>query len=233
MFGSGSLSVRLGGNYALALLAREHPGDYHREITSLFYAFVRNPSGAPVEAPLSADGLTPAAEFDNGWNEEGDDRQLRVREDIQAVMTAVGERSKAQIEIEKEKGHRLDFTDAYLKSVRLSGAVLDNVNLPNADLTNAVLIGANLKGANLKGVNFERANLPIADVQGVRLVEVNLTDASLLEANLTGTVMKRCKGLTQEQINEAVAELDNPPKLVDIVDANGEPLVWSGASPKG
>ena len=63
MFGSGRLSVRLGGVYALALLAREHPGDYHLEIVSLFCAFVRNPIGEPFEAPLPVKGYSPEVTF--------------------------------------------------------------------------------------------------------------------------------------------------------------------------
>ena len=43
MLGSGILSVRLGGIYALARLAREHPGGYHTQIMNLLCSFVRNP----------------------------------------------------------------------------------------------------------------------------------------------------------------------------------------------
>ena len=47
MLGSSVLTVRLGGIYALGRLAREHSGDYHIQIMSLFCVFVRNP---PPEA---------------------------------------------------------------------------------------------------------------------------------------------------------------------------------------
>ena len=238
MLGNKGLSVRLGGIYALARLAREHPGDYHTQIMRLLCAFVRNPSGKPVEAPLSTDGLTPAAEFISGQDkaddEDGVDRPLRVSEDVQAVMTAVGERREAHIAIEEEKEYRLDLIGAKLKFVRLMDAVLDNVNLIDADLTNAVLIGAKLKGAYLRGTNFENANLFRADLGGVRLSRVNLENANLLNANLTRAVVRRCGGLTQEQIDRAVAQQDHPPKLTGTVDANtGEPLVWRGGTPKG
>ena len=149
---------------------------------SLFCAFVRNPIGEPFEAPLPVKSLTPAAKFKSGWEEAGDeageDRPLRVREDIQAIMTAVCKRSEAQIEIEKEREYTLALRDANLK-------------------------GAHLAGANLEG------------------------------ADLTGADLRDCRGLTQEQLDQATADSDKPPKLVDVVDANGEPLVWSGASPNG
>ena len=68
-------------------------------------------------------------------DEEGEDRPLRVRKDVQAVMTAVGERREAQIEIEKEKEYRLDLIDADLKSVRLSDVNLEGTILIDVDLT--------------------------------------------------------------------------------------------------
>ena len=247
MLGSKVLAVRLGGIYALARLARDHSGDYHTQIMSLLCAFVRNPTGEPVEASLPINGLTDQAEFHSGWDEEGEDRPLRVREDVQAVMTAVGERCEAQIAIEEEKEYRLDLIGADLKFVRLFDAVLGNVDLLKADLTDAVLIGAKLKSAKLTGakltgadledadlkstrlidVNLESVKLTGADLKSVRLIDVNLEDALLIHTNLSGADLKGCEGLTQEQLNEAVADLDNPPKLEGVVDADtGEPLVW-------
>ena len=64
MLGSTVLSVRLGGIYALARLARAHPGDYHTQIMSLLCAFVRNPPGV--------------------GKEKQDTKKLR--EDVQAVL---------------------------------------------------------------------------------------------------------------------------------------------------
>ena len=157
------------------------------------------------------------------------DRPLRVREDVQAVMTAVGERSKAQIEIEKEKEYRLNLIGADLKFVRLFDAVLGNVDLLKADLTNAVLIGAKLKSAKLTGAKLTGANLKSA-----RLIDVNLEVALLIHTNLSGADLEGCKGLTQKQLNEAVADSENPPKLEGVVDAKtGRPLVWCGAGASG
>ena len=248
MLGSKVLAVRLGGIYALARLARDdHSGDYHTQVMSLLCAFVRNPTGEPVEASLPINGLTAQAEFDSGWDEEGEDRPLRVREDVQAVMTAVGERSEAQIAIEEEKEYRLDLIGADLKFVRLFDAVLSNVDLLKADLTNAVLIGAKLKSAKLTGakltganlenadlkstrlisVNLESVQLTGADLKSARLINVNLEDARLIHTNLSGADLEGCKGLTQKQLNEAVADSDNPPKLEGVVDANtGNSIVW-------
>ena len=43
MLGSGVLSVRMGGIYALQRLAEEHPKEYAIQILGLFCAFVRHP----------------------------------------------------------------------------------------------------------------------------------------------------------------------------------------------
>ena len=218
MLGSDVLAVRLGGIYALARLAREHPEDYHTQIMRLLCGFVRHPVGEPVEAALPIKGLTPAAEFIRGWDEEneptygvGKGPPLRVREDVQAVMTAIGERIEAQIKTEKRENYRLELSGAKLRFVQLLDADLNRTNLLDADLTSAVAVGAYLKDAYLKGANFESANL--------------------LRANLTGADLRDSRGLTQEQIDQAQADSGNPPNLTDVVNVTtGKTLVWRGGS---
>ena len=198
MLGSKALSVRLGGIYALARLAREDPGDYHTQILTLLCAFVRKP-------PVVEDPDTP-----------------RGREDIQAAMAAVCTRSALQIEIEKKGYCPLNFSGADLKWVNLFEAGLGQFNpsvgkLPPANMENARLVGTNLSDAVLTGVNMKRAYL----------YRANFEHAALLYTNLSGADMQRCEGLTQEQIDEATADSDNPPNLEGVVDAHtGEPLVW-------
>ena len=246
MLDSGELMGHLGGIYALAGLAREQP-DYHTKIMSLLCAFVRHPVGKSTEAALPK-GLTPDAEYTSGFESDDEEdydasgqlregvevRPRRVREDVQSAMMEVGKRSKDQIKAEDRKQYRLDLRDAKLRFVELVDADLNNVNLPNADLTNAVLIDAKLKGASLKGANFENVNLVGANLKDVRLPDVNLEGAMLTSADLTRTFMAMCKGLTQEQLDEAVAELGNPPELGNLVDAKtGNKLVWRGGTPNG
>ena len=216
MLGSEKLTVRLGGIYALARLAREHSGDYHTQVAHLLCAFVRHPVGDLVEMPLSIKAikdLTPEAKYTVGWesagDEEGDDRPPRVREDVQAVMMALGGRSEVQIKTEEREKYRLDLVKAALRFVQLVDADLNRANLLHVDLTCAVLVGAKLKGAYLDGANFE--------------------DAQLRGANLSGITMTKCKGLTQEQLDHACADPDNPPTLSGLRDAEtGKPLEWRG-----
>ena len=264
MLGSEVLAVRLGGIYALARLASEHPGDYHMQIMRLLCAFVRHPTGELGEAPLTA-----AAGLNSGQgkanDEDGEDPPLRAREDIQAVMTAVRERSEAQIKTEEGEKYWLDLSGANLERVyllstnpksarangilagNLSGAImigakltfanLTGVNLAGAILAGAALDGAALKGANLAGVNLTDANLVAANLDSGTLKGANLAFAKLIGANLRGanlagadlrwTDLRNCKGLTQEQINQAAAHKDGMPILGGAFDAEtGKPLVW-------
>ena len=134
MLGSQVLAVRLGGIYALARLAREHPGDYHIQIMSLLCAFARNPTPMGKEDP-------------------------KVREDVRAVIRAVVERNEAQIEREEQEDYRLDLSGANLEGAFPQGAIPADANLKGADLADANLEGAFLFRANLEGASLAGANL--------------------------------------------------------------------------
>ena len=250
MLGSGVLAVRLGGIYALAGLAREHPGDYHLEIVRLFCAFVRNPTGEPAKPPLPKNGLTGRAEFNSGFEEDDEDSEdhpLRVREDVQAVMAALRKRCEAQIKIEENEGYPLDLSGSNLKGVRLisdnlksarldvmlarllEGTNLSGAIMIDANLSDAVIPISNLSGANLRGAIMTAANLGGTDLSGANLSRADLTEADLSDADL-----RKCKGLTQEQIDQAVVQEGFPPNLTGVVDANtGEQLKWLGGTPDG
>lgn len=198
MLGSAVLSVRLGGIYALARLAREHPKEYHVQIMRLLCAFVRRPS--PEDSDVTDE------------NEASLLSKLRL--DLQEIMNEIGQRTNKQIEVEvqQEEYSRLDlhsvklsdafFQAAYFSKVNFLGAVLNNAFLKEADLTGAVLVGADLTGANLKDSNLTGAEFSV-------------------NGNLPAV------GLTQNQIDVAVADPNNPPKLDGVLDAEtGEQLIW-------
>ena len=158
MLDSGGLSGRIGGIYALAGLAREDPKDYHTKIMRLLCGFVRHPFGDAVEVALPTEGLSPDAKHASGFESYDEDdydtggqlregvevRPQRVREDVQAVMTAIGERSNEQINAEEGEKYRLDLREADLRYVYLADANLERANLYRANLEGAVIIGSNL-----------------------------------------------------------------------------------------
>ena len=81
--------------------------------------------------------------------------------------------------------------------------------LVKANLTDVVLFAANLSNAKLTGANLTGTNLGGAD--------------------LTGANLSKAKGLSQDQLDAATADPDNPPTLDDAWDAEtGAPLEWRG-----
>ena len=242
MLGSEVLSVRLGGIYALARLAAEHPDQYHLQVTELLCAFVRHPTMAGRRARQP-----------NLLGKPG------LREDLQAILTTIGARHGRQLELEKGASFRLDLRSARLAGAWLEGACLASANLHDADLANSTLLAADLSGArlvrtDLSDVDLTKSDLTCASLVGAKLPGACLNDAILVKAclnnatlsratlagsDLSGTTLFRAKlsraelspetRLTQNQLNQARADPDNPPFLDGIVDAeSGEALVWRG-----
>ena len=225
MLDNEKLWVRLNGIDTLARLAREYPEDYHTQIMSSLCTFVRTPS---VEV---------------------EEQNTNLREDFQAIVKEFRGRNAVQIEIENREQYQLDLSGAQLSIADLRGVNLRGVNLRGAnlrranlawanlsggtltdtDLSGAQLTGAQLTGGTLSMANLSRATLTRANLTRAILLYADLTDVVLENANLSSVILKGCKGLTQEQIDQAVADEDNPPNIEGVVDANtGRPLVWRG-----
>ena len=133
MLGSGVPSVRLGGIYALRILAEEHPRRYGVQVLRLFAAFVRHPT-----------------------REERPTGVLEPRSDVQAIMEAVGSYDRSGLALGRGV---LDFHGADLEFVDLSYKDLSGANLMEANLFCANLQGANLAGAILSDANVSGAQL--------------------------------------------------------------------------
>ena len=198
MLGSDVLSARLGGIYSLQRLASEHPLKYHIQVMQLFCAFVRNPTR---QAP---------SQVEQQCNEEG--RNPQLREDVQAVIAAVGGRGELGIAIERREKLVLDLHGADLSFGRLSGANLAGADLSHAnlrqtsffdttpsgpDLSTPISSGPNQPPARIgipgsfipldfSGVEGRRANLSGSVLNGA-----NLSDAFLLGTDLSGAQLVR------------------------------------------
>ena len=218
MLGSTVLSVRMGAIYVLRRLAETHPKQYHVPVMELFCVFARHPT---MDQEL-------ASESDS------------LQEDVQAVMTAIGGRSKAGLEFERAESYQLKLHGADLRHANLYGANLAGANLSGARLNDAILLGANLSCAVLVKANLTRANATQA-----KLCWANLSKATLHYTNLSGAVFRErvthkdpsipcpttgevvSAGLTNHQLHFALADPDNPPKLGGVLDAEtGNLLVW-------
>ena len=156
MLGSDLSAVRIGGIYALARLAGEHPGDYHWQIMSLLCAFLHH---------------HPAVEKENQNPEQNPESEFR--EDFWRIIQVIVARSAAQIEIEKAEKYRLDLRELNLTNANLTNADLTNADLMWADLSGAWLGEANLANADLFGACLSGAHLK--DCKGFTQEQINQT----------------------------------------------------------
>lgn len=124
------------------------------------------------------------------------------------------------------------FYGADLSKAGLTRADLSGASLEKADLSSANLSGADCSDSNLKNADLKNACLRNADLKNTKLYEAIFDEADLTNANLSGAKFSLgdalAKGLTQKQIDSAVAEpVDNPPAIEGVIDAEtGKPIVW-------
>ena len=224
MLGNEFLPIRLGGIHVLASLAAEYPYQYHVQIMRLFCAFVRFPTHKATRAAESIEGhdLTEDALFAAGYDqasiEMGEDPSARVSEDAQVIMDWMCKRSKEQIELEQESSFVVDLRHANLRGANLTSINLGSAGLNDTDLSNAVLCEADLSNAKLYETKMGGANL----------ANTNLSGAKLYRSS--DEPMRRAEGLSQDQLDQACADPNHPPKLEGVLfdDKTDEPLEWRG-----
>ena len=187
MLGGEVLAVRLGGIYALQSLAEEHPEQYHIQVTRLLCAFVRLP--------------TKDQRLESGQAAIEPGTLLGIRQDVDAIMQAIGSRSKLRIALEREVDFRLDLRgadlcggqllDADLSRAMFHHARLSKVNFANTDLTDSFLSHADLSQATFYNMNFTRTRLEFADLSGAMLQDADLSRVNFQHANLVRTNLLR------------------------------------------
>ena len=113
---------------------------------------------------------------------------------------------------------------ANLSKARLNRVSFRGSNLRKADLTGSLLIGSDLEIADLVHADLSRATLASADLSGAEV-----RDAILSGTRFSLDEHPPARGLTQDELDKARADPEDPPKLDGVVDAvTGEPLVWQG-----
>ena len=184
MLGNTLLSVRLGGIYALVNLARQHPDLYRSEVIRLLCAFVRHPT--PDEN--AQDTATRGRKYP------------RLREDVQAAVTAVAGHGDTAGLHHESSTDRIDLHGALLPEVDLFSANLSGANLENVDMTGASLQGATLRdarmtctclvNAQMHGADLARAYFQMADLSHVGAQSASFSGAhigaKMIEARLEG-----------------------------------------------
>ena len=161
----------------------------------LFCAFARNPTSIKEGRSWPYTGITP--------------NPTAIREDVQAVLTAIAGRSKDGLACESAaSNYRVDLRGADLGSVSLRGANLAraelemsnlaHANLARADLSGAILLAANLSRSLLMDTKLHRADLTGANLSHAMCHRVdlsnsnlnaNLTNAHLASADLSGAII--------------------------------------------
>ena len=256
MLGSNVLAVRLGGIYALERLAEENAEKYHAQIMQLFCAYARHVTETrPSAVHEESSEEQPSAESLDPTTLVPEDVRAVItaigsRDDAR-ILLEQGKLNLRYIELPGLALHsanlsNVDFHDADLSRANLTrsnlqGATLVNVNLSRsnlyetdlsrtmpweADLSQAFLLKTNLSHAFLQGADLSEANLSLANLSDAMIKSANLSGA-----NFGGSGDGPAVGLTQSQLDEAIADPGSPPQLEGIVDAEtGQPLVWRGKS---
>lgn len=234
-------AVRLGGIYALRRLSEDEPEQYHVEVMRLFCAFVRNPPGN------GENRITPQ-EYGHPPHPT-----VSLREDVQAVMDAIGSRKTVQLQHEGRQRYYLDLHGADLRGGRFSGMNLSSSKwLTFSGISKQELFShaqaTDLSSAKLCGAHMDFSQLANADLESACLcrtwlLSVDLSDANLAGASFHAAIMVRAEisgakfstsngttpalGVTQEGLNGCHVNNGSPPHLLNVRDANdGADLVW-------
>ena len=138
--------------------------------------------------------------------------------DVQAALSVIGRRSKAQRDYEQERrdeaatgskeGWRLDLTRSHLAGANLAGLNFDLARFDGSVLHFARCYRAHFSGASLLWAHLERAVLDCAHLEGARLSGASLKEAGLVGAHLEGALLEnanleraKCNGTHFEGTN--------------------------------
>ena len=216
MLGSDVLAVRIGGIYNLQRLTEEDLAHYYVPIVRLFCAFVRNP-------PSEATG-----------GDRGTKLRVTLRDDVQTVLDWLGRNRQFTLEDDFGPDHLLNLRGAALRGVSLGEDMdLSRADLSEADLSEArSLDGLNLSWALLSDTRLVNADLTNANLSNAHFagatcdgLQLDGADVSGAQFSLLGAVP--VMGLTQSQLDRAIADTARPPGLRGVQDAEtAAPLLW-------
>ena len=187
MLGSTILAVRMGGIYALIHLAEEHPEQYHIQVMEILCAYARNPVGTEEDWVVGYEGTDPTN---------------RLREDLQAVMTYIGNRGSRELIIEQQGDYIANLTGAFLCHLQLEKGNLSSVRLGRANLRSAYLLYADLSGARLDFADLSGSRLAFANLTGSRLLGTDLSSSKTGLANLSNATLDGAN-LSNADLNSA------------------------------
>ncbi|MDT0185695.1 pentapeptide repeat-containing protein [Microbacterium sp. ARD31] len=201
--GSESMSIRLGGIYALARVARDSPGD-RQTVTEVLAAFVRD--GTRLAATgVALDVMAALTELGKAVDQRSDYEGEWVSVNLRSSNFAGGNLESFQFADGVDMSES-NLSGCLLRATSLRQAILVNASLENADFKSAHLWESNMMdvrgagaifdhadlswarapSADFSQASFEKAELTGVDLEGAVLRGANLTDADLRGADLRG-----------------------------------------------
>jgi Pentapeptide repeats (8 copies) len=188
-------NARVGGIYALGLLAGEDPHRHHGAVLEVLVSFIRDqsPWPPPTRSARRAALASPTAALD-----------------VQAAMAVLARRNTT---------YDPDPLVIDLSNTNLRGVRAPRICLRSADLSETQLNGADLSGADLYDANLVAANLTRTILEDAKLGE-----ASMQTARLVGTIFRGVKDLSTAKLAGATYDMlatdwpdgFNPPKDLRI-----------------
>ena len=117
--------------------------------------------------------------------------------------------------------HGANLSRAYMREAKIQDADLVDTNLSEVDLYMATIHRTSLRNALLRKANLKKADLNSSNLSGADLRDADLKDADLSGAtlegtNLSGADLRGARGLTKEQVKQAIVD------KATRITANGE-----------
>ena len=174
MLGSEVMSVRLGGIYALHRLAREHPDEYHIQVTGVLCAFLRH--------PIKVQERESAVETEI----------VLASQDVQAIISAISDRDSGRIALERASKFQLDLSGADLSKVIVFQGDLSSAQAPNSNFSDVAFWGTNLSNSIFWHSDFsDILFVDEVNVSDSQLIDVNLKGAKIFQADFTNTIFAK------------------------------------------
>lgn len=107
-------------------------------------------------------------------------------------------------------GHH-DCAHCVLAGADLTNTCVKGGNLEGADFSSARLILMCMSYADFKGASFRNADLAGANLAHAKLDDADFTGANLSITSFKGTDLRRAKGLTQKQLDQACGDAKTKP----------------------
>jgi Pentapeptide repeats (8 copies) len=166
-----NLEMRLGAIYALERIAKDSERD-QMTIINVVSAYARS------EQNTGARKVLP-----NEWWKTKDGYNLwvnsipRLRPDVQAAMTFLGEVDRITDDMEFLQKARLDLSNANLQNADLRQMSYRHSSMHNVDFSLAFLLDTSFEFADLSYANFRSATLAGAKFRGANLIGADLSAA--------------------------------------------------------